>query len=174
MTIYVALLRAVNVGGTGKLRMADLVAMCRDAGFARVETYIASGNVVLESDRSATDVKLELETRLQDHFGKPAPVFVRTDSEMATILEANPFPAAPRNQIVAIFLDQPPPADALDHVKGVKDERMLVGAREIYVHYPSGMGRSKLKIAAAAAGTARSLNTVAKLVEMASKMSDTP
>jgi uncharacterized protein (DUF1697 family) len=46
---YIALLRAVNVGGTGKLPMADLKAMCGDAGFARVQTYIASGNAVFES-----------------------------------------------------------------------------------------------------------------------------
>ena len=50
MTARVALLRAVNVGGTGKLPMALLAEMCRDAGFGDPKTYIASGNVVFDSD----------------------------------------------------------------------------------------------------------------------------
>jgi uncharacterized protein (DUF1697 family) len=57
----------------------------------------------------------------------------------------------------------------LDHVTGQSDEKMGLGDREIFVHYPSGMGRSKLKIPAAKTGTARNMNTVAKLGEMASK-----
>jgi len=65
MTRYIALLRAVNVGGTGKLPMSELKAMCCDAGFARVETYIASGNVVFESKAAPSRVKAELEGRLQ-------------------------------------------------------------------------------------------------------------
>ena len=65
MTTYIALLRAVNVGGTGKLPMAELKAMCNDAGFARVETYIASGNVAFDSKAAAAKVKSELEKRLQ-------------------------------------------------------------------------------------------------------------
>jgi uncharacterized protein (DUF1697 family) len=65
MTVYVALLYAVNVGGTGKLTMEELKTICRNAGFVDVQTYIASGNVVFESDASATKVKTELERRLQ-------------------------------------------------------------------------------------------------------------
>jgi hypothetical protein len=65
MTKYVALLRAINVRGTGKLPMSDLIAMCRNAGFARVETYIASGNVIFESKAAAPRVKGEL-LALQD------------------------------------------------------------------------------------------------------------
>ena len=71
MAKYIALLRAVNVGGTGKLPMAELKAMCADAGFARVETYIASGNVVFESNGAPSRVKAELERRLLAHAGKP-------------------------------------------------------------------------------------------------------
>src|SRR5258705_6053243 len=94
MTKYVALIRAVNVGGTGKLLMSDLVAMCRDAGFARVETYIASGNVVFESKAAASTVKAKLEARLHAHAGKPLGVAVRSTSEMQAILDANRFPEA--------------------------------------------------------------------------------
>jgi uncharacterized protein (DUF1697 family) len=72
-------------------------------------------------------------------------------------------------QYYAIFLDHSPPHDALDRAVGRSVEKMSLGDREIFVHYPSGMGRSKLKIPAAKTGTARNMNTVAKLAEMASK-----
>ena len=169
MTRYVALLRAVNVGGTGRLPMSRLQAMCRDAGFTRVETYIASGNVVFENRGAPSRVKAALEDRLRVFAGKPVAVIVRTALEMAAVLKANPFPKAEPRHTYVIFLNERPPADALDHVSGRLDEEMRLGAREIFVHYPSGMGRSKLKIPAAGSGTARNMNTVAKLAQIASK-----
>jgi uncharacterized protein (DUF1697 family) len=169
MTRYIALLRAVNVGGTGKLPMSDLRAMCCDAGFARIETYIASGNVVFESTTSASSVKAALEGRLRAYSGKPIGVIVRSASEMAAVLKSNPFPKIEPKYTYIIFLDAPPPTDALTHVSGQQDEQIRLGERELFVHFPGGMGRSKLKIPAAKTGTARNMNTVAKLVEMASK-----
>ena len=74
---------------------------------------------------------------------------------------------AARNRAVAIFLDEPPPADALAAIRHRKEEDIVLGTREIYVHYGDGMADSKLVIPAARAGTARNLNTIAKLVEMA-------
>jgi len=170
MPTYVALLRAVNVGGTGKIAMSDLKALCADAGFLRVQTYIASGNVVFESKASAAKVKSVLETRLRAHVGAPIGVIVRTEAEMAGVLKANPFTKLSPTYTVAIFLDRAPPADALDRVSGQADEKMRLGKREIYVHYPSGQGKSKLRIPAAKAGTARNMNTIAKLVAMAAEL----
>jgi uncharacterized protein (DUF1697 family) len=166
MTSYVVLLRAVNVGGTGKLPMADLKKMCAGCGFGGIETYIASGNVVFESKGAPAKVRSELETRLGAYFGKPTAVFVRTAAEMQAVLDANPFPHAESKHTYAIFLDAKPPKDALDHVIGRVDEEIRLGRHEIYVHYPSGMGQSKLRIPAANLGTARNMNTVAKLVAM--------
>jgi uncharacterized protein (DUF1697 family) len=169
MAKYVALLRAVNVGGTAKLPMTELKAMCIDAGFGQVETYIASGNVVFESKFSPKKVKSELEARLLAYAGISVGVVVRTASEMEAVLQANPFPKAAPNHTVAIFLDDPPPSDALAHAIGAKDEEMSLGKREIYVHYRTGIGTSKLKIPSAKNGTARNMNTIAKLSEMAAK-----
>lgn len=168
MNTYIALLRAVNVGGTGKLPMADLRAMCEAAGFKRARTYIASGNVVFESAATARQVKAALEAQLERYAGKPVGVLVRSGAEMAQVLAANPFPHAAPNRAVAIFLDAPPPADALATVRHRRDEEIVLGTREIYVHYGDGMADSKLVIPAAKAGTARNLNTIAKLIEMAS------
>lgn len=167
MTVYVALLRAVNVGGTGKLPMAALRAICEALSFARVRTYVASGNVVFESAKSAAAVKVALEKQLHAYAGKPVGVLVRTATEMAAVLKANPFPRAAPNRTVAIFLDETPPKDALKQARGVANEEMRLGVREIYVHYGDGMASSKLKIPAAATGTMRNMNTVAKLAQMA-------
>ena len=169
MPRYVALLRAVNVGGTGALPMAKLKSMCLDAGFTRVETYIASGNVVFDSKAGAKRVKAELESRLHAHAKKPVGVVVRTAAEMAAVLEANPFRGTEPKYIYAVFLDAPPPRDALDHAVGVDGEQMALGKREIFIHYGNGMGRSRLRIPAAKSGTARNMNTVARLAEVAAK-----
>lgn len=169
MACFIALLRAVNVGGTGKLPMSDLKGMCESAGFKAVRTYIASGNVVFESNKSEQQAKAALEKRLFDYAGKQVGVLVRTASELAGVLERNPFSEAATNRTVAIFLNEPPPPDALEKLTGKKDEELRLGKREIYVHYGDGMGHSKLRIPAAKDGTARNLNTVAKLVAMATK-----
>lgn len=167
MTAYVALLRAVNVGGTGKLPMTELKAMCEEAGFAHVKTYIASGNVVFTSKASEKAVKAALDSRLLAYAGKTVGVLVRSAAEMDAVLKANPFPKAAPNRTLAIFLDQAPPADTLQGVSGQKDEEIALGKREVYVHCGDGMGTSKLKIKPAAAGTGRNMNTIKKLAEMA-------
>ena len=170
MGAFIALLRAVNVGGTGKLPMTELNAMCEELGFAAVRTYIASGNLLFASSKSEKDVKTALEHALAAHMGKDVGVMVRTAAEMHAIVEDNAFPDEPGNRVVAIFLDEKPPKEAAEHAKNIADERMALGTREIYVHYPSGQGRSKLKIPAAARGTARNMNTVAKLAELAKEV----
>ena len=157
----------MNVGGTGKLPMADLKEICRHAGFERIETYIASGNIVFESKSSLETVRDDLATRLRAYVGREVGVTIRTAAEMAAVLAANPFAGADRSRSYTIFLDAPPPADTVAQVSGRQDEEIRLGAREIYVYYPSGMGRSKLSIRAAKAGTARNMNTVARLVEIA-------
>ena len=128
MTTFVALLRAVNVGGTGKLPMAELKAMCCAAGFARVQTYIASGNVVFESKAARTAVKSAIEKRLLAHAGKPVGVVLRTDAEMQAVLEANPFPKGAPNHTYVVFLNERPPGDALENAVGTTGEEIRLGA----------------------------------------------
>jgi uncharacterized protein (DUF1697 family) len=169
MPLFIVLLRAVNVGGTGKLPMSELKRLCEKAGFQNVRTYIASGNVLAEGDGSGTQAKAGLEAELKAYAGKPVGVIVRTAAEMAKVVALNPFPDRAANQTVAIFLDYAPPPEALKDIKGQANEEVRLGAREIYVHYPDGIGRSKLRIPAASDGTARNMNTVAKLAAMAAE-----
>jgi uncharacterized protein (DUF1697 family) len=169
MPAFIVLLRAVNVGGTGKLPMSDLKRLCEQAGFRNVRTYIASGNVVAEHDGSAADAKADLEGELRAYAGKPVGVSVRTAAEMAKVVADNPFPDRSASRTVAIFLDHAPAPDAMKEVKGRANEEVRLSTREIYVHYPDGIGRSKLRIPAAGQGTARNMNTVAKLATVAAE-----
>ena len=163
----VALLRAVNVGGTGKLPMAALVAMCEGLRFTRVRTYIASGNVVFDARISPAKAKAALEASLADFAGKPVGVVMRTPAEMAATLQANPFPNDAPNRVVAIFFDHTPEASCLQALRGHRDEQLALVGRELWVSYGEGMASSKLVIPAARSGTGRNLNTVARLAAMA-------
>lgn len=170
MQAYIALVRAVNVMGTGKLPMTEFKALCEALGFKSVRTYIASGNVVFRSAKTEAKVKAVLETAVAAYTGKPAGVLVRTAAEMAAVLAANPFKQTPANHTLAIFLDVPPPAGALAAVSGKINEQLSLGKREIYVYYADGVGNSRIKIPAAKNGTARNINTIAKLAEMAAEL----
>ena len=168
MTRYVALLRAVNVGGTGKLPMEDLRALCEAAGFAGVRTYIASGNVVFDSDADEAAVKATLERALFDLAGKAVGAVVRTGAEMAGVVAANPFKherPEPRRRRLPRRTARPLIGGTGSKACNPRNSRP--GTREIFIHYPDGQADTKLRIPALAAGTARNLNTVAKLAEMA-------
>jgi uncharacterized protein (DUF1697 family) len=146
--------------------MAELKAMCEALGFANVRTYIASGNVVFSSSLSESSIKAKLEKALHAYSGKPVGVLVRTAEEMVSVYADNPFSEDAGNRVVAIFLDAPPASNAIENITGRNEEALALGAREIYVHYGEGMADSKLKIPAAKSGTARNMNTVAKLAQM--------
>jgi uncharacterized protein (DUF1697 family) len=104
-------------------------------------------------------------------MSKEVRVMLRTAEEMENVARANPFPDAPGNNVQAFFLNEPPPADLLDTVRNRDDERIAPGIREVFVAYgEKGIGRSRLRIPAAEAGTARNMNTVAKLAELAREL----
>jgi uncharacterized protein (DUF1697 family) len=169
MTAYVALLRAVNVGGR-KLAMADLKGIADGLGFEHPRTFIASGNLLFTSDEAEATVARLLEGRLEAHMAADVPVFVRTALEMEQVARHNPFPDEPGSKVAAIFLESEPPQRVVEESNGIADERLALGRREIYVHYPSGMGRSKLRLPARVVGTARNMNTVARLAELAKEV----
>lgn len=166
MTAFIALLRAVNVGGTSSLPMAELRALCESAGFEGARTYIQSGNVCFASPLTEREVKRALEAALEAKMGAAVGVLVRTADELRAALAANPYAREKPNLTYAIFYDEALPPDALVGVATPGGERLALGVRELYVTYPEGMGRSKLKVPHAKLGTARNMNTVAKLVEL--------
>ncbi len=170
MPVHVALLRAVNVGGTSSLSMADLKGICEGLGFADVKTHIQSGNVLFRSDRSAGDVATMLDDALREKLGKAPGVMIRTGAQLQAIADRAPFPDAKPNLLHVVFLSDPPPADALDRLVAPDGEEVKIAGSEIYIHFPNGSGRSKFKLPAAKPGTARNLNTVRKLADLALDM----
>jgi uncharacterized protein (DUF1697 family) len=167
-TAYAALLRAVNVGGTGKLAMTDLARLCEREGYCGVRTYIASGNVVFTSPAKPAAVKAALEKSLARHMGKPVAVMIRTAAELEAALAQNPFPKALPNRLLVTFFDEALPKGLVDGIEGPDGEQLAIRGRELFIHYPNGMGTSKLKAPAGMkVGTGRNLNTVAKLAAMA-------
>lgn len=167
MPAFIALLRAVNVGGTGKLLMSELIDMAKAAGFARPRTYIASGNLVFDSALTEAQVKARLEASVARYAGKPVSVMVRTAEEMAAVLAANPFPGRAPNRTVVVFLDGPPAQDWRAGLLAPDGEEAAAGTRELHIHYGAGMAQSKFKLPAATSGTARNINTVTRLAAMA-------
>ena len=166
MICYAALLRAVNVGGTGALPMAELKAMGEACGFANVRTWIASGNLLFESDVSEADIKMALEAKLAAYAGKPVEVFVRTGAELAAIVEADPFPYAHGSRHLVYFYDDIPAADLIAQCRDINGERLALGTRELYVDYGEGIRFTKLKIPSKTDRTGRSINTVRKLASL--------
>ncbi len=133
-TTYIALLRAINVGGIGKLAMADLKTLCVALGFTNPRTYIQSGNVVFESNLDEAAVLHALQQALHTHMGKPVDVMVRTAEELRSILAANPFPHGEPNKVHIAFLAAAPPAVARIFT-GPAGEQGTAGTRELYIHY---------------------------------------
>ena len=167
MTAFVGLLRAVNVGGTGKLPMERLRAMADEAGFRNARTYIASGNLLFRDDRGEDAVRAALEEQLHAYAGKPVGVVLRSAAELAEVTARNPFGDRPGNRVVAILGDDPVPDDPLAGVRHLVDERVAAGPRCLYVAYTDGMRDSKLVVPFGRTGTGRNMNTVAKLAALA-------
>jgi uncharacterized protein (DUF1697 family) len=169
MTSYVALLRGVNLVGNSTLRMTDLKSIAEELGLDSPRTFIASGNLLFTSDKGEEELKRLLEKRLSKHMGREVVAILRTADEMEAAARSNPFTDSPARNVQAFFMDGPPPSNLLSTVRNqAEDERVAPGKREVYVAYgEKGIGRSRLRIPAAEEGTARNMNTVAKLAELA-------
>lgn len=114
-----------------------------------------------------------LQERLLRHMGRDVRVMLRTAGELEAVVRSNPFPGQKGNLVQVFFLNETPPPDLLESVRSqAHDERIAIGPREIFVAYGErGIGKSRLRIPAAEAGTARNMNTVVKLAELAREIS---
>ncbi len=172
MTTYIALLRGINVGGKHKMAMADLRALFAEAGGENVTTYIQSGNVVFtHPGRASAKLGAELEQRIEALTGFGVAVVLRTARQWAAVVNDNPFPGK-ETHLHVTFLSSDPPAGALDSVDAAAfapEEFALVG-RQLYLHLPNGMARTKLPKALdvfPSPVTTRNWRTVLKLAELA-------
>jgi len=173
VTTFVALLRGINVGGRHTLAMADLRALFVGAGCDNVVTYIQSGNVVFtHAGRSSDRLGADIERRIEELTGFAVPVIVRRADEMVAVVAGNPFPDVEATRLHVTFLTADPPPDALAAVdaEAFAPEEFVLAGREIYLHLPNGMARTKLPQALdvfSTPVTTRNWRTVLKLTELA-------
>ena len=157
------------------LPMKDLAGLCTKLGFGNVRTYIQSGNVVFASRLSRTRVLDSLEKALAAHMGKKVDVILRDAAELEQVLKANPFPDAHPSRVAVAFCSAPVQKALFDAVVIPGNEQVVAGRQEVYIHYPDGMGQSKLKFPKIdGVATVRNINTVTKLVAMASVLPPGP
>lgn len=182
MPAYVILLRAVNVGGYGKLSMAEFKKMLTDLGFSKVETYIQSGNAVVDAKVSAAKVAKAVATELEKMMGASPGVVVRTHEQLERVIKENPFAqeAVDGTRVHVAFLAGPAAATAraaLDRIVEQypkRRDRYHLASEHIYFHLPDGAAETKftgktLDKATGVIGTGRNWNTVVKLCEMSKR-----
>jgi uncharacterized protein (DUF1697 family) len=183
MPIYIALLRAVNVAGYGKLPMADLRKLLEGLGFKGVETYIQSGNAVFEASGSVDKVRAAIAAGLEKMMGAPAGVMIRTHDDLSRVIAGNPFAAeaaADGARVHVAFLAGQAAAGAAAAMNQIvtkypaRRDRFHLAGDHIYFHFPEGAGETKftgksLDRAIGVPGTGRNWNTVLKLHEMSKR-----
>lgn len=176
MTTYVAFLRGVNVGGN-QLKMDRLRAVCASLGFENARTYLQSGNVVFEAQGSQAKVEKDLERKLAGETRLPVRVLVRSGAQLKQLIAKNPFlktEAIDCARLHVTFLTEAPTLEALKQlaVLDAGPDEFRAAGTEIYLHCPTGYGRSKLsnnhlERFLSLAATTRNWNTVSTLAELA-------
>ncbi len=175
MTTRILLVRAVNVGGA-KLPMAEFREMLTELGGQQVRTYIASGNAVLDVPGDLTAFDRAVEKALTERYGYVREVISRSPKELESALKAHPFEVIEPKFSYVAPLTGTPPTDAIERAREVAtgDDRWEVIGADLHIRYANGAGRAELDMnkvlkRLGVQGTARNLNTMQALIEMAAK-----
>ncbi len=173
MQTYISLLRGINVSGQKKILMADLKSLYKELGFSNIQTYIQSGNVVFETQKTeASELQQMIFDKIKSHYGFEVPNLILSPSEIEEALNNNPYQNIEKPYFT--FLSDFPNQENINVFNTIsfEEEFFELNGKVIYTHYPNGAGRAKmnnklierkLKVSA----TARNLRTTKKLFEMA-------
>jgi len=171
---WVVLLRAVNLGARNKVPMAELRGLLEEAGYGDVQTYIASGNVLLDGPKSGAAVGRKLEQIVADAFGVTTTAIVRTPDDLAAVVAGHPF-GSDTSRSHVVFLADEPAREAADNLAAAdhSPDRAELAGTHVYVQYPAGVQGARLSAARlerllGVAGTHRNWRTVGALAELAS------
>ena len=142
----IVLVRGINVGSNRKVPMAQLRALCEAAGCSGVRTYIQSGNVVLDTSMSDSDLAEAVADGIEAGFGFRVAVMVRRLSELRRVLDSRPFGDVDEGLVHVGFLGAKPTAAALSGLQGVDfaPERFAVSGKQLFLYLPNGLGHSKM------------------------------
>lgn len=146
MTVWVALLRAVNVSGVNKLPMAEFRDLLDTLGYAGARTYIQSGNAVFRSDKAAPQLATEIADGVHARFGFRPPVLMLTRAALAVAVAANPWPGEAADKVHVFFMDRDLPRATGEFLKSIAapGESYRWQGRILWLHLPDGIARSKL------------------------------
>jgi len=178
MTVYISLLRGVNVGGNNMVKMEALRALYAKLKFRDAASYVQSGNVVFRAAGSdAEAIGRQIEGAIERTFGIRPRVVLRTTEELRAVIARNPFAGRsgiePSKLLVTFLAGKPSDeARAKWATLHTPPEEMHLHERELFTYFPNGISNSKLKLPAVdraleIPGTARNWNTVTKLLAMA-------
>ncbi len=183
MAAIICMLRGVNLLKYNRISMEDLRTLCEGLGLQGVQTWVQSGNVVFQTkERDLARLARKIEDAIEKKLGFRPAVMLRTAAEMKSVVARNPFAKRrdiENGKLLVTFLGPVPTGEMREAVLAIKGhpEEARMDGREVYVHYPNGMGRSKfaplLERALKKTGTARNWNTVTKLLEMAEQLEGT-
>ena len=178
MSIFIAILRGINVSGQKKILMAELKVLFESLGFENVLTYIQSGNIAFSAPDTKTKVEIgnAIEAAISKQYGFHVPTLILTKVDLGKAVKKNPFikqEGIDLTKLHLTFLGSSPTADNLQKLDDIdcSPDQFIIDSLNIYVHCPNGYGRtklsnnffeSKLKVTA----TTRNLKTVNKLLEL--------
>ena len=179
-SVFIGLVRAINLAGHNAVGMSDLREMLNGLGFQDVQSLLQSGNVVFRANGGkVAALEQSLETAFKKRFGFETDFFIRTLEDIRTIIAANPFPKKAEedpSRLLVLFLKSAPDAEqAASLGRAIKDREIVhVKDRYVYIVYPDGIGRSRLTSAVieknlGVRGTGRNWNTVLKLEAIATE-----
>lgn len=178
MTVYIAFLRGINVGGHKLIKMSDLKQLLETMGLTKVQTYIQSGNVLFESEVESDQLRQQIEEQISTRFGFSVPVILRTSTELSRIIENCPFPVETLSEGESVHLSlmaeltTQEGINLLQKFQGVEDEYQIEG-REIYLYFRQSIRNSKLAVQLQKLGvpsTIRNWKTIKKLASLAEAM----
>ncbi len=176
MKTYIALLRGINVGGHKKILMAELREILEKAGFRNVQTYIQSGNIILQSTISdRKEIESLIKKTIHDHYGFEVPTIIKSHSEIRSILDNCPFSSEKKENSHFMLLYNKPDKELVEKANTISypNEEFVIAADCVYFYCSTGYGRTKfgnsfiikkLKVP----NTARNYRTMMKILEISS------
>ena len=171
MKKYIILLRGINVSGKNKIQMEALRELLKELNFTNVHNYIQSGNIVLDSEETASVVCQKIRKVIQDTFGIEVPILARTVAQWSQLVENYPF-SLENEKIVAFTFLNATSKETNIAIQSLGEDQYKINGDIVYLHCPTGFARTKLtntriekKLNVIA--TTRNLRTTLKLLELA-------
>ena len=177
MKTYIALLKGINVGGHKKVPMAELRELLSKSGFENVQTYIQSGNVILQSNNSdISKIESDIEKSIEDYFGFEVSVLVKTRQDLQRIFDDSSFTEDKKKASYFMMFHDCPSDDLVKEAseKVYEGEEYKIINNCIYYYYEKGLGKAKFNVnfferKFKTFATARNYNTMVKILSLSAE-----